>query len=321
MATDHYVSQTHLRGWLGEGEDRLYAIRKSDLGTFRPGTHSVCGAIDGNTNNYLNDPRVIEQIVKPIEDGYAVAVERVASLPDQLEREHFESIAILAGWIAYVETSSPAAMRLGTEQISPVLEELMVKADAAGEFRDLPPPPVLGGKSVSELLSSGEIRVKVDPKYPQAMAVEGWNERVRMYSNSGWQFLHNAHADSPFFTSDFPIVMEPTARAHLFHKVVPLSPTLAVRIVPWWAPDAVRKGPAFSAFKWQTTDIGRDEVKRINTMIVRSAENIVIYRGPLIWVERFVRKHAMFRTASQTEVIGPYRITRRLMEKAPRKAT
>lgn len=325
MVNDHYVSQTHLRGWLPQGDERLYAIRKSDLGTFRPGTHSVCSATDGNTNDYLDEPRAIEQIVKPFEDGYAAAVERVASVADKFERVHLEAVEILAGWIAYVETSAPAAMRLGKEHLEPALEEMMAFAEAAGDFRDLPPPPPeLGVNSLSELLSSGRLRVSVDRKYPQAMAIKGWSDRVRMYSNCGWQFMHNSHADSPFFTSDYPIVMEPAGgrqAAHLFHKVVPLSPTLAVRIVPWWAPEAERRGPAFSKFRWQTRDLGRGKVNWINTMIVRAAENIVIYRGPLSWVESFVRKHGMFRTVSRTEAIGPYRITRRLMERVPREAT
>lgn len=132
MPGDHYVSQTHLRGWQGS-DSRLNVVRKADLRMFRPGTHSICSVIDGNTNPYLSDPRSVEEIIKPIEGGYARAVERVGA--SQVDGN---SAVVLAGWIAYVETSSPAAMRLGAAMLSPFVEEFAKAAEAAGE---LPPSP------------------------------------------------------------------------------------------------------------------------------------------------------------------------------------
>lgn len=307
MAGDHYVSQTHLRGWQG-ADERLNVVRKADLRTFRPGTHSICSVIDGSTNPYLSDPRAIETIIKPIEGGYAGAVERVGA--SQVDGN---SAVVLAGWIAYVETSSPAAMRLGAAMLSPFVEEMAKHADAAGK---LPPaPPALGGKSLSELLSDGTVGVNVDPKYPQAMAIEGWSERVRLYSNCRWQFLLNDHADSPFFTSDYPVIVEPAGAPHLANKVVPLSPTVAVRIIPWMDPREAREGGLLSNFKYAFRPLGRDGVREINTLIVRAAESIVIYRDPRDWVLPFVRKHAKFRMESRTDRVGPYIISRRRIER------
>jgi Protein of unknown function (DUF4238) len=267
-----------------------------------------CSAIDGNTNRYLSDPRAVEAIIRPIESGYARAVAQVESsniLPD--------SIVVLAGWITYVETSSPAAMRLGAAMLSPLIEETAKHVESLG---DLPPaPPELGGKSLSELLSSGEVKVNVDPKYPQAMGVAGFLDRVRAHSNCRWHFLHNDHSDSPFFTSDYPIVAEPAGAPHLFNKVVPLSPTIAVRLIAWMDPREVREAQALSNFKYVIRSLKRNEVRDVNTMIVRAAENIVIYRDPRDWVLPFVRKHAAFRTESRTDRLGPYVITRRLIEK------
>lgn len=305
MAGDHYVSQTHLRGWQG-ADGLLHVVRKSDLRAFKPGTHSVCSAIDGNTNPYLSDPRAVEVIIKPIEAGYRRAVERVGA--SQIDGN---SVVILAGWIAYVETSSPAAMRLGAAMLSPFVEEMARKAEAAGEIP--PAPPELGGKSLSEMLSDGTVRVNVDPKYPQAMAIEGWSERVRMYSNCRWQFLLNDHSDSPFFTSDYPIIAEPAGAPHLANKVVPLSPALAVRIIPWMDPREVREGKLLSNFKYAVRPLDRSGVRQINTLIVRAAENIVIYRDQRDWVLPFVRKHAKFRMVSRTDRVGPYIVSRRFV--------
>jgi len=256
VAGDHYVSQTHLRAWQGP-DGLLHAVRKSDLRVFRPGTHSVCTVIDGNTNPYLNNPRAIETIIKPIEVGYARAVAKVAA-----EQIDDESVLVLAGWIAYVETSAPAAMRLGASMISPLVEEMAKDVEAAG---DLPPaPPELGGKSISELLGEGAVGVGVNPKYPQALAIEGWTERVRAYSNSCWEFLLNEHSDSPFFTSDFPIIADPEEGApHLINKVVPLSPTVAVRINSWIVPREAQEGEHLSHFRYRVRSLDRSGVRRI----------------------------------------------------------
>jgi len=223
------------------------------------------------------------------------------------------SAVVLAGWIAYVETSSPAAMRLGAAMLSPFVEEMAKHADAAG---NLPPaPPSLGGKSLSELLRDGTVGVDVDPKYPQALAVDGWSERVRIYSNCRWQFLLNDHLDSPFFTSDYPIIAEPAGAPHLANKVVPLSPTLAVRIIPWMDPRESREGALLSHFKYAIRPLDRSGVREINKLIVRAAESIVIYRDPGDWVLPFVRKHAKFRMVSRTDRVGPYIVSRRFIEK------
>ena len=310
VANDHYVSQTHLRGWQDDDE-LLNAVRKSDLGTFRPKTDRVCGSIDGNTNDYLNDPRAVEDIIRPIECGYARAVETVQLSPDDAE-----SILVLAGWIAYVRTCSPAAMRIAASGLDPIVEEAAKHVDATGVIP--PAPSKLGDMSASELLSRGDVKLLVDPKFAQAMGVDDFDERVRAYSNCRWQFLHSDHCDSPFFTSDYPIVSEPAGARHLFNTVVPLSPTLSVRMIPWMDPREVRQAATLSNFKYAVRGLSRKEVRGINAMIVRAAENIVIYRDAREWVLPFVRKHAAFRTVSRTDRLptpdGTYIVSRTLIE-------
>lgn len=306
MANDHYVSQTHLRGW-ADANGFLNAFHKSDLRTFRPKTHSVCAATDGSTNDYLSVPRIVEDIIKPIEANYAASVARAES--SQVDAD---SVIVLAGWVAFVESCAPAAMRVGASQFSDLLKGLAEELDANGMLRQA--PPELGSKTLSELLSTGQVRLDVDSKYPQAIGIEGFIERVRVYSNSHWHILHNDHQDSPFFTSDFPIVAEPAGLPPFFNKIVPLSPTVAVRIIPWMESSAVRNGPFLGGFSHASRRIGRDKVRSINTMIVRAAENLVFYRDAREWVLPFVRKHAEFRTVARTERVGPYQVTRRLLE-------
>src|SRR5882672_758541 len=80
-------------------------------------------------------------------------------------------------------------------------------------------PPSLGGKSLSELLRDGTVRIDVDPKYPQAVGISTIVERVSIFGNAEWEILHNDDPNSPFFTSDFPVAIESTNRPRVQSKL------------------------------------------------------------------------------------------------------
>jgi hypothetical protein len=62
---DHYVSQIHLKQFYSPAlENRLYAIRKTDMKLFTPRAEDVCRIPNGNTNAYLQTPRAIEEFLK-----------------------------------------------------------------------------------------------------------------------------------------------------------------------------------------------------------------------------------------------------------------
>lgn len=298
MARDHYVSQTYLRGWQ-DSEEQLHAIRKKDLKQFKPKTRSVCFEEDGNTNEYLAHARAIEAFIKPIEDRYSGAVRKISE-----RRFDVEDILTVAAWISYVETSAPTARRLGVEYLRPLLEMAAVKADREGHIP--PPPPELGGTSLRELLVGGKIRIDIDESYPQAIGASHMQERVATYSNWHWAILYSCHADSPFLTSDFPIAIDPLSDlGNGFAKVVPLSPTTAVRIRPRpHMPDEDGQ-PPLRHFQHTFRNLSRAEVRRVNTMVVRTAENLVFSSGAFDWLARFVSKHAHYRATTKTEFLGP----------------
>ncbi|MBI1919577.1 MAG: DUF4209 domain-containing protein [Geobacter sp.] len=148
MALDHYVSQVHLRNFyspdLGK---RMYAIRKSDLKEFTPKSDDVCRIENGSTNEYLEDERAVEEFLKGIEPNYNSALEKLrANCLD------VECIYAIAGFVAYIATCSPTAMRIKSSPLRGVVEETSRILDAKGEFP--PPPPELGGKEAETRLSS-----------------------------------------------------------------------------------------------------------------------------------------------------------------------
>ena len=271
----------------------MYAIRKSDLKLFTPNAESVCRIEDGSTNFYLREDRIIEEFLKRIEPGYNAALTNLMKAKiDQ------ESIFVIAGFVAYVSTCSPAAMRIYSASLKAVAEHTAIFLDSKGS---LPLPPLeLGGKNLTELLQSGEIQVNIDPKYPQAFGIASILSHTITYGNYNWDILINPFEDSPFFTSDFPIAIERAHNTHISNKIIPLAPYIAIRIRPNLSYDRKNPNYSFSDFKYTIRKLNRSEVVKINRLIVRCAETIVFFRDNFNWVLNFVKKNSGFRIETIT---------------------
>jgi hypothetical protein len=294
MALDHYVSQVHLKRFYSPAlRELMYAIRKSDLKQFTPNARAVCRIDEGNTNEYLNEPRAIEEFLKDVEGKYNAAVSSL----EGSGKPNPESIYVVAGFTAYVLTCSPAAMRINSVPMKGTLEataKLMDKMDAFPQ-----PPETLGGKNVTELLESGKLHFDVDPKYPQAVGIADINQRVTTFGNARWDILINEHKDSPFFTSDFPVAIAPSDDVRVMDRIIPLAPTIAVRIHP----DINRsKGEVnfdFRNFSFRRRKVTRQEAIEVNRLIVRSAEDAVFFRDAQRWVVPFVTVNRHFRVTGK----------------------
>lgn len=295
MALDHYVSQVHLKNFyspaLGE---RLYAARKSNGKAFEPNAESVCRIEAGSTNSYLTHDRAIEEFLKMVEPHYNAAVKRLAA-----GEVAPESIAVIAGFAAYIMTCSPAAMRIQSSPMKAALESATRALDAA---QRLPPPPAaLAGASLTELLESGKVKIEVDPKYPQAIGIANILKLSLILRNSRWDILKNPFDDAPFFTSDFPAAIEDSEDPHGLNRIVPLTPTLAVRIRPSAEIRRLQADLSFEACRYRVCEIGREELLTINRILVQCAEDLVFYRDDYAWVRPFISQYASYRIETQTE--------------------
>lgn len=296
MPLDHYVSQVHLRNFYSPVMgNRMHAIRKSDLKAFACDSRSVCRIEEGSTNAYLKNDRAIEEFLREVEPKYNPALIKLRT--DRIDRE---CIAAIAGFAAYVASCSPAAMRIHKEPLTSTLEATAAILDRQGKIPKA--PPSLGSKTLSELLSGGEVGVTVDPKYPQALGIATIESRQSIWGNSHWDILINEIAGCPFFTSDFPIAIEATGLRSM-NWIVPLAPDLAVRIIPdvdlaGTAPDL-----SFAKFKAQRRSPKRPEIIELNRLIVRCAENLVFYRDDLPWIAPFIAKNRHYRVEAVTDRI------------------
>ncbi len=288
MALDHYVSQVYLKNFnspkLGH---LLHAIRKSDLKTFTPKSSDVCRIDEGNTNPYLQPERIIEEFLKSIEPKYNSALASVESRAIDLD-----TIYVIAGFISYVLTCSPAAMRINSAPYKNTVEET---AKLVGSWGGIPEPlSELGGESLSELIEEGKVHSKIDPKYPQAQGISSIFNYIRSFGNFKWEILFNALEDNPFLTSDFPVAIEPTSDPRTRARVIPISPTIAVRIIPDIYLDREKFDFAFTNFSCTYKKIDRKQVLAVNRLIVQCAESLVFYRDEYDWIKKFVEKNSKF---------------------------
>ena len=240
----------------------MYATRKSDLKSFTPNSKSVCRINDGSTNAYLKEDRAIEEFLKTIEPKYNEALAKL--IGDKIDEQ---CIYTIGGFVAYVVFCSPAGMRIQSGPLKSIVETVAATMEARGLIP--PPPKELGGESLVELLGTGAVKVKVDPKFPQAIGISSIRRSVAIFGNSRWDILLDGFNHSPFFTSDFPAAIEETRDRLIINRIVPLAPNLAIRIRPDLTIDRGLANFSFANFHCRRRSISQKEAVDINRLIVR----------------------------------------------------
>jgi hypothetical protein len=297
MPLDHYVSQVHLKNFYSPVLDGLmYGIRKSDLKCFRTKSQDVCRIEDGSTNAYLREDRAIEEFLKDVEPCYNASLAKLRE--NKIDQE---CIHCIAGFAAYIITCSPTAIRIHSGPLKSLVESEAAILDAQGVLPRA--PEALSEKSLTELLADGTVKVTVDPKYPQAMGIATIMDHVSVFGNSPWEILHNSEADSPFFTSDYPAAIEVTNLNAPINRIVPLAPDLAIRIRPDIRLSGTKPDRSFAKFRAVQRGLKRAEVVDLNRLLVRCAEDLIIYRDDRAWIEGFVAKNRRYRIEPVTQQV------------------
>jgi hypothetical protein len=244
----------------------------------------------------LRKDRLVEDFLRYVEPRYNSSLEKMSR--DSFDQE---SILSIAGFVAYILASSPAGMRIFSDPLKAAAETHGLILDRDGEIP--PAPEALEGKSFTELLKNGTIHFRVDPKFPQALGIRSILAWVSVFGNSQWEILHNDAADTPFFTSDFPIGLESSSDPRVLYKLVPLAPHLAIRIRPDIRLSGEAEDLSFSKFRSRQRRLRRQEVIEINRCIVRCAEDIVFFRDNLDWIVPFITKNRHYRVEGLTQRI------------------
>jgi hypothetical protein len=295
MPLDHYIPQVHLKKFYSPllGDRMMYATRKSDLILFTTKSKSVCVIDDGSTNAYLKEDQAIEEFLKTIEPKYNEALAKL--IGGKIDEQ---CIYTIGGFVAYVVSCSPAGMRIQSGPLKSSVETVAATMEARGLIP--PPPKELGGESLVELLGTGAVKVKVDPKFPQAIGISSIHRSLAIFGNFRWDILLNDFNHSPFFTSDFPAAIEETRDRLIINRIVPLAPNLAIRIRPDLTIDKDLADFSFANFRCHRRSISQTEAVEINRLIVRCAEDTVFYRDDSAWVQRFIAKNRHYRVEPST---------------------
>jgi hypothetical protein len=265
----------------------MYATKKSDLKSFPCNSESVCRIEENSTNAYLTKPRAVEDFLHNIEPKYSTSIKKLRD-----GKIDPECILTISGFAAFVSCCAPAATRIRIPTFQEGVETAIVILDRQGKLPKA--PPELGSKTITDLLSDGTIRINIDNKYPQAIGIRNIIDRVGVWVNSRWEILLNEDPTSPFFTSDYPIALE-EKDARLANWIIPLAPDLAVRILPDLRLRGSKPDLSFSNLRFQRRAPPRMEIREINRLIVRSAEDMVFYRDDLDWIADFIGKNRYYR--------------------------
>jgi Protein of unknown function (DUF4238) len=286
---DHSVSQVHLRKFYAKALNsrKMFAYRKSDGKLFVCGSEDVCRIEEGSSNQFLTEPRILEEFLRKVEPNYGAAC-------DAISRGQFntEDVLVLAGFAAFVIGTSPTAMRLGADSLTHLAHTEIELMDRMGDFDDI--PQELGNKTASELVHEDILRIETDAKYPQAMGISKIVGLTQSFSTFHWEILLNPKADRfPFVTSDYPAAIEGLGRQVPANRIIPLRPDLALRILPQIRPKG--RPDLESDFRFKLTRATPTHVRSVNMAIVRSAENLVFSSTNAPWVQTLVTKNARYR--------------------------
>lgn len=118
---------------------------------------------------------------------------------------------------------------------------------------------------------------------------------IKAYGNFTWEVLINTIEDSPFFTSDYPVAVEKTDNNQILNRIVPLTPSLAIRFCPNFEHGHNQPDFSFPGFRHVIRHLTRQEVMHINRLIVSCAETTVYFCNNNEWIPEFVKKYAEFR--------------------------
>ena len=274
----------------------MHGIKKSNQETFPCHPRDVCRIEAGGTNPYMKNDRAIEDFLKQFEPRYNRAVQDIRD-----RKITASTISSIAGFMSQIVHCTPTAARLGTPYLQEVIRDTVTNLEKAGEIPR--PPPELGSTSLSEMISSGSVCIDVDQKFPQALGATNLEETAQTYGNSYWEILINRNHQSPFFSSDFPVVPEQQAIIGIGRRLFPITPDIAVRVTT----DPLAQKPTgsqkFPHFRCNFLECSMGEVRRINQQIVRCADSLIFFCQDLDWIPRFVTKNSNYRIVGKAKLI------------------
>lgn len=259
---DHYIAQTYLRSFSIKGTTRcVNAIRKTDLTILNNiPIGSVCYKVNWSTNPYfLENPRVVEDYLRIFEPKWANCTKMLADGKFDSEIKYF-----MSGYIAYLRTCTPTAIRLGqgtySEKVRQTYETI--------EKKELINPNSKHANAINAIRTNGGIKVNVNSDYPKAKGIQvlrGIQERLQSFP---WLIMRN-ETEIPYITSDNPVCLRYSRNSTFCDFYIPITPNLAVMIHP------IRNHELRSIDS--LIAVNPEGVNDFNRLVVKCADDMVIF--------------------------------------------
>jgi hypothetical protein len=277
MPQDHYVAQTYLRAFGDpatvkdpEKGGLLHAWRKSDLGYFPAYANNICKTAGWDDNpTYLRPPDALGQWLKIVEPHWKLSVGKLSSSTlapvDKL---------MIAGYWAYLCVCTPTWQRVATKLQQTDLEENRLPQFI--EYATSHPDEFPKAPEYLALLH-GKVAIEIDSNYPKAVLTKGLHRvQWRLYHQE-WNVIYN-ETEELFLTSDNPSCFDYRYGSAVDPaRYLPLTPRLAL-----WTNGQAKNIPPQKAGEILPANgsSGRQAtakfVREMNTLVIQSAENIVL---------------------------------------------
>lgn len=310
---DHYVAQTYLEAFTNSKGMLVpyYKGKSVILGKAKP-PKEVCFEIDGDTNRYFNDPRILDKYLPQFENPWKRNVEalRARYLDGMVKYQ-------ISGYLAFLRSCTPTAKRLGQERIQAAIQPT-VQSVLEYQFKVHPPTGRETREIIEMLIEQKQIMTEIDKQFPHAVGISQLQSITACFLSGTWLVMIN-ESDHPFITSDNPAVAyyhsKDVTMAHIY---IPIAPDIALMI----AGDPLAKSidPGFISNLGSPTDrFGMpkiDYIDKFNELIIRAAEDRVLHHSVDRNLEQKVRENADWKMTIVVDNIpaerGTFVVTREL---------
>ncbi|MBE3144358.1 MAG: DUF4238 domain-containing protein [Planctomycetes bacterium] len=316
---DHYVSQTYL-GNFTNSDGYLIPYYKADYAVLGSPKlpKAVCYEVDGDSNKYFEDPRILDLYLQQFENPWKHNIESI--------REHaLDSVMKyqIAGYVAFLRVCTPTAKRMG-QAIIKAIDHAEVDNISKRSFEEHPPKDEETRDIIRRSIEQKGVRAEVDGQFPHALGISSLLQSTARYYYGEWLVLIN-ESDQSFVTSDNPAVayyhMNDHSRASVY---VPISPDIAIlmnadlndRQIEY----PLRRGSFFPSDRFAVPKTKYVEV--FNDLIIKAAEQRVFSNTIESWLEAKVRAFKDWRMDTVIDELphdgGTLFLTRQLVRKIER---
>ena len=295
MAKDHYVAVTYLKHFVDRAAgDMLNAYSKHSGKQFNCFPKDVCHEVDGDTNPmFSGNPALLGNFRSIFEPHWKKSV---AAFVDR-NNTHQDKLVVSA-YMANLMVVTPAWQRIGAITYAKNMQgTLEFKRELHNEGVMTLDELMVDG---IDMLSRGDLKLEVDTDYVKGIATQQLMNYALLIYNLDWCLLVNNTAHK-FVTSDSPVAVQSLGEfSGSIRRFLPLTPELCLVVELHGHKHKLVQEDKFAEElvkppkgKIKRVQVTAGEVKEINVMQIKSAENLVFSSVASSGIAKVTKKYSM----------------------------